>query len=221
MSDLNQQRAVPGTSRPSIRSQGWTGAVEGNARLTASTGLVLLVLLFIEGMTVLGVKTFFTVHAFVGLLLIPPILLKMTSTGYRFVRYYSGNSVYRETGPPHLIPRITAPFLVASTVGLFGTGVVLLVMGPGHGDALKNLHSNLFFVWFVVMAIHVLTYVGRTPRLAFADLRPGPPPGAHRSVAGVVTRESLLAGSILLGLVIAIVAIPWDAAWLFKFLHDH
>jgi hypothetical protein len=34
------------------------GGVEGNARLTATSGLVLLVLLFVEGLTLVGVRQF-------------------------------------------------------------------------------------------------------------------------------------------------------------------
>ncbi len=38
-------------------------------------------------------------HMFIGLVLIPPVLLKLGSTGYRFARYYTGAPAYRAKGP--------------------------------------------------------------------------------------------------------------------------
>ena len=51
-------------------------------------------------------------HMFIGLVLIPPVLLKLGSTGYRFVRYYAGAPAYREKGPPRPLLRLLAPVLV-------------------------------------------------------------------------------------------------------------
>jgi hypothetical protein len=213
LSDVQQSQAVAKRRHPNILRRGWTGAVEGNARLTATTGIVLLVLLFVEGMTLLSIRGLFTVHAFVGLLLIPPILLKMASTGYRFVQYYTGNRRYRESGPPQIILRIIAPFLVVATVVLFATGVILIALGPPSQDSWRTLHTLSFLAWFALMTVHVLAYLGRAPRLALADLRPAHTSGPQGATAGIVTRQSLVAGSILLGLVVAIVAIPWEASW--------
>jgi hypothetical protein len=60
-----------------------TGGAAGNERLTAMTGAVLLVLLAAEGFTLLGVHRMLTLHFFLGMLLIGPVLLKIGSTGYR------------------------------------------------------------------------------------------------------------------------------------------
>ena len=188
--------------------------MEGNARLTALIGLLLLVLLFIEGITILRIRPLFPIHAFVGLLLVPPVLLKLASTGYRFVRYYTGSTSYRAAGPPRPIPRMIAPVLVASTIGLFSTGIVLLFVGPVGGEVWKQLHTLIFFVWFSVMAVHVLAYLGRTPRLALADLGPQEDRGTSNLTAGRITRQGLLVGSLLLGLALAIALIPWDASWI-------
>ena len=35
----------------------------------------------------------------IGMVLIPPVALKLGSTGYRFARYYLGSPVYRAKGP--------------------------------------------------------------------------------------------------------------------------
>jgi len=67
-----------------------TGGAEGNERLTALTGLVLLVLFAAEGVTILSVRGLLTLHFFLGMLLIGPVALKACSTIYRFVRYYAG-----------------------------------------------------------------------------------------------------------------------------------
>ena len=37
---------------------------------------------------------------FLGVLLIGPVALKLASTGYRFVRYYTSEPRYRRKGPP-------------------------------------------------------------------------------------------------------------------------
>jgi len=96
-------------------------AADGNARLTATTGLVLLVLLPIEGLTLLSLHSFLSLHMLIGVALIPPVALKMGSTFYRFFRYYTGSAIFREKGPPQLVMRIlVAPALVASTIALFG-----------------------------------------------------------------------------------------------------
>jgi len=61
--------------------------VKSNARLTASNAAVLLVLLAAEGVTILRVRQLVTPHVFIGMLLIPPVLVKIGSTGYRFARW--------------------------------------------------------------------------------------------------------------------------------------
>ena len=76
------------------------GGTTGNERLTTATGVVLLVLLAVIGVTILRLRSLLWVHLFVGMLLIGPIALKMASTGYRFVRYYTANPRYRRKGPP-------------------------------------------------------------------------------------------------------------------------
>jgi len=54
---------------------------DGNERLTAAVGLVLLILTIIElGTIVFGLHQFLSLHVFVGFVLIPPVLLKLAST---------------------------------------------------------------------------------------------------------------------------------------------
>src|SRR5580704_12341423 len=72
-----------------------TGGAEGNERLTGLTGMVLLVLFAAEGFTVLAVRQMLTLHFFLGMLVIGPVLLKLCSTIYRFTRYYTGDAEYQ------------------------------------------------------------------------------------------------------------------------------
>lgn len=90
---------------------------EGNSRITALTAVVLLVLLAVEGATLLSVQTFISWHIVIGMLLVPIVLLKMGSTGYRMLRYYTGREEYVRGGPPPLPLRLLGPVLVFATVG--------------------------------------------------------------------------------------------------------
>lgn len=130
--------------------------VEGNSRLTSMTGMVLLVLLAVEGFTVLSVRQMITLHVYLGVLLLGPVLLKCATTTYRFVRYYRGSEPYVRKGPPHVILRVLGPVVIVSTLALLGTGIGLIATGPDHREPLLTLHQASFVIWFGAMAIHVL-----------------------------------------------------------------
>ncbi len=182
MVDLDSaERLEPAPLRGRLTAR--TGGTAGNRRLTGSTAAVLLVLLAAEGVTVLAIRPLLSVHVFVGMLLIPPILLKLGSTGYRFVRYYSGSRPYRVEGPPPPALRLLAPAVVLSTIALFATGVALIALGPRSGS-LVGLHKASFVVWFIAMAAHVLGHALRVPGLASADWRPGNDLPGRRFAAG-------------------------------------
>jgi hypothetical protein len=80
--------------------------VEANARLTGYIAVVLVIPLLAEAVSGLSVGRLLRIHALVGFLLLPPVLLKLGSVGYRFVRYYSGQTHYRAAGPPSLPMRL-------------------------------------------------------------------------------------------------------------------
>jgi hypothetical protein len=184
------------------------GGTRGNARLTASTGVLILALLAVEGVTLLSIRSMLSLHIFIGLMLIPPIALKLASTGYRFVRYYTRDREYVRQGPPMLLMRLlVAPGLVAATVGLFATGITLLVIGP-EGGVVLGLHKASFVVWIGALGIHVLAYAARTPRLVAADW------GRGTGVPGTTLRYGLVALALVLGLIIAVAALPADGSWL-------
>jgi hypothetical protein len=135
------------------------GGSAGNEQLTAVVAAVLLPLLAIEGATLLNIRSLLDVHAFVGMLLLPVVGLKLASTGWRMVRYYRGHGEYVRRGPPHIALRmVVAPVLVASTIVLFATGVALLVLDQTHGT-LVGLHKASFVVWAGAFGLHLLTRV--------------------------------------------------------------
>jgi hypothetical protein len=181
----------------------------GNERLTTSIGLVLLVLLGIETLTTLALHSYLSEHIFLGLLLIPPVALKLASTGWRFFRYYTNSKPYRLEGPPRLPLRLLAPLLVLSTLTLFGSGVALIIVGHGGGPLLQ-LHAASFAVWGILIAIHILAYLTRLLRVGLADWRHHTAP----SVTGARSRRAALLGALLAGLLLALTTYPAQDAWL-------
>jgi len=79
-----------------------------------------------------------------------------------------GARTYREKGPPPLALRLLAPVLVVSTVGVFVSGVWLLLLGH-RSDQLLLFHKVSFIVFGVVFAIHFLAYAPRVVRSLRAD----------------------------------------------------
>ena len=131
-------------------------------------------------MTIVRIGQLLSVHLFVGLLLLGPVTLKLGSTGYRLVRYYTRDSAYREKGPPVTPLRLIAPLVVLSTLSVFVSGLVLLFVGPRHRGQLVLIHKVSFFVGIAFMAIHVLGHLRGLPaslraaRRAKADLGAAP-----------------------------------------------
>lgn len=184
--------------------------VEANERLTASTALVLLVLLAIEGVTVLHVRSLLTVHVFVAMLLIPPILVKISSTTWRFARYYLGSPEYRRKGPPPTALRVSGPFVVLLTVALFVSGVLLLLGPVAWRARMLQLHQASFILWFILMTVHVLGHLGDVARLSTKDW-------ARRTrglVSGSRARRLLITMSLLVGLALALLTVSRVGPWM-------
>jgi len=196
----------PVTTRPRRRD-----GVAGNARLTGGAAVLLLALLALEGMTIPLIGALRGPHIFIGMLLIPPVLLKLGSTGYRFLRYYGGSPAYVRNGPPALPLRLLAPLVVLSSVALFATGVLALVAGP-PSSTLIFLHKASFVVWFGAMTAHVLGHVLKVPSLALPDWRRHG--GREARLAGAGMRIALLGGSVAAGLVLAMATVSLAGPWL-------
>jgi hypothetical protein len=183
------------------------GGSDGNARLTAAVAVVLLALLAAEGLTLLGgVRRLLLPHIFIGLLLIPPIALKLGSVGWRMMSYYRRIDEYVRKGPPHVLLRIlVGPLLVASTVVLFASGIAAALVG--HGGLMLGLHKASFVVWGLAFGVHVLAHLAKLPPLVVPDWIRGDSLGGRR------LRSYVLATTLVAGLVLAVAAVPLAHHW--------
>jgi hypothetical protein len=101
-----------------------------------------------------------------------------------------------------------APVLVASTVTVFVTGVLLLA--DGHkSDTVLLIHKASSVVLAVVLAVHFLVYAPRVTRSLRADW------GAARreAVPGAGLRGMLLAAAVGGGSALALSLLPVMNAW--------
>jgi hypothetical protein len=210
--------------RDTVRSAVLGGGTAGNEQLTAVTGLLLIVLLAVLGVTILRIRQLIWLHLFLGLLLLGPVLLKMASTGYRFFRYYTKDRIYVAKGPPEVGMRLLGPVVVLSTVVVFISGIVLMFLGPAHRGLTLLIHKVSFIVWLAATALHVL---GHLPGLG-GSLRAVPMVDATsdlRNGSGTVGRWIVLAGALVGGAVLAVAMIPhfslWTAPGAFPHHGDH
>ena len=189
--------------------------VRFNARLTALTGMLLLVLLFIEGVTIPLIGQLITWHIAVGTLLIAPVAVKLVATGTKIVRYYTGDPAFVAEGPPPPARRLLGPFVMLLSVIVIATGVVLAIAGPGHGGTWLFLHKASFVLWFGVMTLHVLTHILRTAQATASEyLDRGP-----SALAGRSARALVLGATLLVGLGLAAYSLHWATPWVNAFSH--
>lgn len=184
--------------------------VAANSRLTAAAAAVLLVLLAAEGATILRVRALLTPHVFIGMLLIPPVLLKTATTGYRFVRYYRGDPAYRRKGPPPALLRLLGPVVVLSTAAVLVTGVWLLLAPHSMRQELLFLHKATFVLWFGAMTVHVLGHAVETARLAPLDWYRA----TRRHVRGASARQWALVTSVVVGVPLGLLLLDRVGPWL-------
>lgn len=194
------------TRRLAVRDR--FGGTEGNEILTATTAGALTLLLLAEGVTLLRLDGLRSLHMFIGLVLVPPIALKLASTGYRMVSYYAGSLPYRRKGPPALPMRLLAPVLVLATLGVFSTGVWLLLLGH-RSDTVLLLHKASFVVWSGAFGIHFLVYLPRAARALAEGWRVS----GRGSTPGAGARAMLLAAALGGGLALAIAAVGSITSW--------
>jgi hypothetical protein len=207
----NLQASAAPSAQPAVSTLR-SGGTTGNERLTAATGVVLIALLAVIGVTIISLSQLLWVHLFVGMLLIGPVALKLGSTGYRFVRYYTGNPAYRRVGPPPSLLRVIAPMVVLSTVVVMASGVVLLFAGPQSRDTVLPIHKVSFFVWIAFTTIHVLGHLPAIPSALRADY--GRSARLSHDVTGRSGRAIALASALTAGVVLAILLIPQFGPWL-------
>ncbi len=195
-----------------------TGGPAGNARLTAWTGLLLLVLSLAELVTLLDVRGLISWHVVIGTLLVPPALLKTASTGWRIVRYYRHDDDYRHAGPPPTLLRILGPGVVVSTLGLLATGVALILIGQDSsrtalitvlGQRLDwlTLHKGFFVLWGVLTGLHVLART--VPALQLTILRAQQSP----RVDGGRWRSAAIGATVLIAVAAAVLVLSAAGSW--------
>lgn len=199
-------RSGPVDEELELESEG----VESNARLTGMTAALLLVLFGIEGLTLLRIRSLITPHVVIGMLLVPPVLLKIGTTTWRFGRYYLGSPAYRRKGPPPSLLRLLGPFVVVLTVVVLASGIALLLAPVSMRNSLLLLHKASFVLWLGAMAIHVLGHLLDTARLAPRDFYWR----TRRQVRGASTRQWALVAALALGLLLGVVVAPKVGPWL-------
>ncbi len=192
---------------------------DGNERLTAAAGLVLLVLSAVElGTLLAGLQHFLSWHVFVGLALLPPIGLKLASTGWRFARYYTRNTDYRLKGAPQLLMRMMAPLFVLLTVVLFGSGVAMGFLHSYPLQIARRLHGPAAFLWTVMLGAHVLAYLVRALHATRDDILPE----TRHEAAGARLRAYSVTAAVAAGLLVGGATLSLQHHWLhLPPKHDH
>jgi hypothetical protein len=185
-------------------------AVVGNERMTALAGAVLLVLILVELVTAVALRALLSAHVFAGVLLAGPLVVKLGSTGYRFLRYYSGSPAFVRRGPPRLALRLLAPLLIATTLVVIGSGIGLVVTGPSQAGLLLPLHGFSVLVWLPLIAIHVFAYIGRVPGLVAGDWSS---PSAEQA-PGRGRRLGVNLGALISGAIAAMLLLPSATPWI-------
>jgi hypothetical protein len=190
------------------------GGVAGNRNLTAFLGAFLLVGILGELATlVLGLQRTLAVHILLGVALIPIVALKLGSTGWRMIRYYTNDPAYRREGPPRPFLRGIAPLVAGSTVALFASGVGLIVAGP-NSHLFRAVHSASFALFLLVVGAHALAYLPRLRRFAFADWMRG------RRAQGHALRRAVVAFALVTGGAFAVAVLQTLGPWT-TFMQGH
>ncbi len=196
-----------------------TGGPAGNALLTAWTALVLLALSAAELLTLVDVRGLISWHVAIGALLVPPAVMKTASTGWRMTRYYFGNAPYQEAGPPPLLLRLLGPLVVVSTLGVLGSGILLVLLGEetarqslvsvaGLRADWLTLHQGFFILWIGATGLHLLGRIVPALRLTVAR-------GASGRVPGAWTRVLLLVAVAASAVALAVALVHADGSWVF------
>jgi hypothetical protein len=187
-----------------------TVGTEGNSRLTAVNGTTLVALLAVEGVTVLDVRGMISLHIYLGLLLVGPVLLKCASTLYRFLRYYTGAHPYLQKGPPHPVLRALGPLVILSSLAVLGTGIGLVYAGPAHREPLLTLHKASFIGWLAVTTVHVLGHALDAGTATWHELRD---PRSLPAARGRRWRILSIALSLVVGVALATAILPSASGW--------
>jgi len=171
---------------------------DGNAHLTALTGLALVAPLAAVFLTGLLFGSMRSIHFFVGFVLVPLVAVKLASTAWRVMRYYIADRrdhAYRMAGPPWWLPRALGPATAASAVVALVSGVVLWALRTERGGW-STVHSTSSVVFAIFLGLHLL--VRGWGALSAGRAEVGTP---HiRRLPGRRVRHALLATALLSGI---------------------
>lgn len=234
MSEHRQEATSPGRRRL------LAGSVAGNRRLTASTGVALHTLLWIQiGSALIFALMAFNVvlpsgpwhavvrpiHFFVGFMLIPLVLIKLGSTGYRVARYYTHDPHFKGAGPPSLLARLVGPVIALSIIILLLSGIEMWSFANAFGIPWIPVHVISSIVFTAALIVHIVMHVREAHTEAGNDLAALPvaeekydePLDPTEWRRGLVTRRVVLAGGLGTGIALAISTSQWPGpqlSWL-------
>ena len=172
-------------------------ATAANQALTSWTGVLLIPLLGLVGLTGVAFGHFWRAHLIIGLALIPILGLKLVTTTYRAVRYYTRSRRYREAGPPEWPARILAPPLVVATVVAMVSGIVMWAAN-NQDRPWSTIHTDSVVIMGGLVGLHLLFYLPRAGWVVWRDVRQrGRAALAGRLRAAMVV--AVLCGGIVLG----------------------
>jgi hypothetical protein len=199
-----------------------SGGPAGNALLVAWTGLLLLVLITAELITLLDVRGLIDWHVGIGVLLIPVALLKTIGTGWRILRYYTRHEPYRTAGPPPTLLRVLGPLVIASTLGLLASGIALITVGEqrshqtvfaalGQRVDLVTVHQALFFAFAALTGLHLVARI--VPAVTLTRGRARGRLGGTAAVPGSGRRIVALTGTLVAAVVAVVLLLPLVNDW--------
>ena len=206
-----------GSAHRSDPVSGRTGGPAGNARLTAWLGVLLLLGFIAEGVTLISVGHLITAHILIGALLVPLVIAKTVTTGWRIVRYYGGSPEYRTAGPPPILLRVLGPLVVLTGLAVLGSGLALIALGNSTFSSIGQvagfridaltIHQATFIAWLVVTGLHT---IGRVVPAAQLSVGAGP---HGRTVPGDRDRLAVLAAALLLSVAVGVVVVHLSGDW--------
>ena len=179
-----------------------TAPMTGNLILTSHAGLVIvffLVLLYFTGLEFAPLRG---VHFGLGFALIPILLVKIGSTGWRAVNYYFDRGDYRAAGPPWLLPRLMALPLTLCAVLATVSGVVLWAMGTDRGTW-ATIHIYSVIGLAVVVVIHLVIYARKAFRASTRSLEE----------TRTTQQERIMVWALLVALVIGSLGVGLEPTW--------
>lgn len=180
-----------------------------NERLTALTGGVLFVLFALEVGVTADLRTLILMHIFVGTMLAGPLVVKLTSVGYRFFSYYRKSPAFVEYGPPNIWLRLLAPFFLLLTGMLFLSGIGLVLVGPAHMETLKLIHAGSAALWLPLLVVHVYAHIRQVPGSLKTEGR-----RSQSRLSGRIKRLRINLIALIAGTLGGIILMPISTSWI-------